>query len=77
VVGNGSAACYAEREVCFGGIFQSTKFYRREKLVPGDVIAGPAMVTEYTAATLLPPGSLARVDTLGNLIIDAGEEARP
>jgi N-methylhydantoinase B len=32
------------------------------------------MITEYTAATLLPPGCAARVDGLGNLVIDVGEE---
>jgi len=36
---------------------------------------GPAMITEYTAATLLPPGCLARVDGLGNLAIDVGQSA--
>jgi N-methylhydantoinase A len=75
--GDGGTACYAEREVYFDGDFLATKFYRREKLAPGDAIAGPAMVTEYTAATLLPPGCLANADALGNLIIDVGEEARP
>ena len=33
------------------------------------------MITEYTAATLLPPGCAARVDELGNLVIDVGDEA--
>jgi N-methylhydantoinase A len=33
------------------------------------------MITEYTAATLLPPECAARVDGFGNLIIDVGEEA--
>jgi N-methylhydantoinase A len=75
--GNGNAALYAERDVYFHGSFRPSRFYRREKLSPGDVISGPAMVTEYTAATLLPPGCIARVDALGNLVIDAGEEERP
>jgi N-methylhydantoinase A len=75
--GSGSAACYAERDVYFDGIFRTTKFYRREQLVPGDCFAGPAMVTEYTAATLLPPGIVAHLDALGNLVIDSGEEAQP
>jgi hypothetical protein len=33
------------------------------------------MVTEYTAATVLPPGSVARVDGFGNLAIAVDEEA--
>ena len=31
------------------------------------------MITEYTAATLLPPGASALVDGFGNLVIDVGE----
>jgi hypothetical protein len=33
------------------------------------------MITEYTAATLVPPGCAARVDGLGNLVIEIGEGA--
>jgi N-methylhydantoinase A len=73
VTGDGSAACYAERPVYFGGSWKPTRFYRREKLAPGEAFAGPAMVTEYTAATLVLPGCAARVDELGNLVIDVGE----
>ncbi len=73
VAGDGSAGCYAEREVYFEGGVRPTRFYRRELLAPGDAIAGPAMVTEYTAATLVLPGCTARVDGLGNLVIDVGE----
>jgi hypothetical protein len=34
------------------------------------------MITEYTAATLLPPGASALVDGFGNLVIDVGGEVR-
>ena len=64
-----------QREVWFEGGFRPTRFYKRELLQPGDEIVGPAMITEYTAATLLPPGCLARVDGLGNLVIDVGQSA--
>ena len=72
--GDGSAACTAEREIWFEGGWRPTRVYKRDLLRPGDGIAGPAMITEYTAATLLPPGCVARVDELGNLVIDIGEE---
>jgi len=75
VEGDGSTAISAERDVWFEGGWRPTRFYKRELLTPGDVIAGPAMITEYTAATLLPPGCVARVDGLSNLVIDIGEEA--
>ncbi len=74
VLGDGASARYAEREVWFDGGLRKTRFYRREKLVPGDVIAGPAMITEYTSATLVPPGATARVDALANIVIDVGRE---
>jgi N-methylhydantoinase A len=75
VAGDGSGPCSAEREVWFEGGWRPTRFYKRDLLRPGDAIAGPAMITEYTAATLVPPGCAARVDGLGNLVIDLGEEA--
>jgi N-methylhydantoinase A len=72
---DGRAALYAERNVYFNGAFSPTRFYRRENLAPGDTIEGPAMITEYTAATLIPTACTARVDALGNLVIDVQEEA--
>ena len=73
VAGDGSAALSAERDVWFEGGWRAARFYKRELLQPGDAIAGPAMITEYTAATLVLPGCAARVDGLGNLVIDLGE----
>jgi N-methylhydantoinase A len=75
VAGDGSAARYAEREVWFEGGWRPTQIYKRELLRPGDAIAGPAMITEYTAATLVLPGCAARVGGPGNLVIDVGAEA--
>jgi N-methylhydantoinase A len=76
VPGDGSCANYAEQPVFFNGRFLSTRFYRREQLVPGDAINGPAMITEYTAATVVSPGCTAEVDGFENLIISIGEEGR-
>jgi N-methylhydantoinase A len=74
VAGDGSAALTAERSVWFEGGWRATRFYKREILRPGDAVAGPAMITEYTAATLVLPGATARVDGLGNLVIDIAED---
>ena len=76
VPGDGSAARYAEREVFFDDSFLPTRLYRRNLLVPGDVIPGPAMITEYTAATVLPPGCTAEVDGFENLILALTERER-
>jgi N-methylhydantoinase A len=75
VVGDESAAYTAERKIWFEGGWRPTRIYKRELLRPGDAIAGPAMITEYTAATLVTPGCVARVDGLANLVIDLGEDA--
>jgi len=74
VPGDGISACYAERAVFFDGSFLPTRLYRRHQLVPGDIIPGPAMITEYTSATVVPPGCTVNVDGFRNLIVSIGEE---
>ena len=76
IPGDGRAAFYAERGIFFDGRFCSSRFYRRDALGPGDTIVGPAMITEYTSATALPPGCTARVDGFGNLVIAIHDEAQ-
>jgi len=73
--GDGHEACYAERQVFFEGRRFQSKIYDREALIPGAVIHGPAMITEYTAATVLPPGCHAQVDGFSNIVITIAEEA--
>jgi N-methylhydantoinase A len=68
--GDGSHALTGRRLVYFDGSFQETRVYDRELLRPGDTFAGPAIVSEYSSATILPPGDVLRVDGLGNLIIE-------
>ena len=74
VPGDGMAACYARRDIYFDGGFVPSLLYRREHLKPGDTIPGPAMITEYTSATLLPPECRATVDAFANLVITVGDE---
>jgi N-methylhydantoinase A len=74
--GNGRAACYAERALWVAGNFHTARLYRREDLAPGDVIEGPAMITEYTAATVVPPHCIAQVDGFGNLVIAIAKQSR-
>jgi N-methylhydantoinase A len=54
--------------------------YRREEVAAGSRLRAPCLVTEYSATTLIPAGCHARVDSLGNIIIDVGNNgavARP
>ncbi len=64
-----SQALIGTRNVYFDGGFQETHVYDRELLRPGDTFAGPAIVSEYSSATVLPFGDVLRVDGLGNLVI--------
>jgi N-methylhydantoinase A len=68
--GDGSHALIGTRDVYFDGSFQETRLYDRELLRPGDTFAGPAIVSEYSSATILPVGDVLRVDGLGNLVIE-------
>ncbi len=68
--GDGSHALVGTRPVYFNGSFQETRIYNRDLLRPGDTFAGPAIVSEYSSATILPPGDVLRVDGLGNLVIE-------
>jgi N-methylhydantoinase A len=48
--------------------------WRREALRIGCEIAGPAIVEEYSATTVLLPGDTARVGALGEIVIKCGAE---
>ena len=38
-------------------------------------MAGPAVISEETATTVVPPGARAAVDAIGTLVVSAEEEA--
>ena len=64
-----SKAFTLQNPVIFEGQALPTDFYRREALRPGNQIAGPAIVTEFSATTVIPPNFSAVVDAYQNLII--------
>ncbi len=68
--GDGHQAFVATRPVYFDGKFVDTRIYNRDLLNPGDTFPGPAIISEYTSATVLPPGDTLRVDSLRNLVIE-------
>jgi N-methylhydantoinase A len=57
------------RAVVFDGASRDCPVFERARLAPGDGIAGPAVVEEYGATTVLFPGQRVEVDRLGNMII--------
>jgi N-methylhydantoinase A len=65
-----AAAILSRSRVLFAGRKCSTAVYDRAKLKAGNRVAGPAIVTEYSATTVIPPSWLSRVDPYGNLILE-------
>lgn len=61
------------RDVIYHGQAVPTKFYRRDRLPTGIALAGPHVIEEETATTVVPPGWISRVDALGNIIITRKE----
>jgi N-methylhydantoinase A len=55
--------------VVFDGKKLTTAIHSRQALKPGRIYSGPAIVTEYGATTVIPPGKRFRVDGGENLIV--------
>ena len=53
---------------------QDAVIYDRSKLRQGDVIPGPAIITEMDSTTLVESGCVATVDAVGNILINPGQE---
>ncbi|WP_263381425.1 hydantoinase/oxoprolinase family protein [Granulicella arctica] len=68
--GNGTQAILKTRSIHFANAWQKSNVYARDLLIPGDIFSGPALITEYSSTTVLPPSCLARVDEYANLIIE-------
>ncbi len=70
------AAVKGERRVHFeGGRAVATVLYERDRLPPGARFTGPAIVEQFDATTVVPPGWTGAVDAFGNLIL-AGKGRR-
>ncbi|RKU12743.1 5-oxoprolinase [Candidatus Poribacteria bacterium] len=67
-----SNARISQNSVIFDGEVYPTVFYQRESLRPGNRIEGPAIITEFSATTVVPPNFFAVVDVSGNLILQQG-----
>ncbi|WP_263415440.1 hydantoinase/oxoprolinase family protein [Terriglobus albidus] len=70
IPGNGSQAVLKTRPIYFNGTWRESNVYQREQLKPGDRFAGPALIAEYSATTVVPPGCIVEVDAFGNLVIE-------
>ena len=60
------------RKAWFDGAFVETPVYDRYAAAPGTAFAGPAIVEEQEATSVIPPGCSVEVDAQGNLRIAIG-----
>ena len=61
--------------VHFGGKRHKTRIIPRASIRAGKRFHGPAIITEYSATTVVPPGLSFRKDQAGNLLIEIGLRA--
>ncbi len=67
---NPEGAVVDKSNVLFSARKYLTKIYDRGKLQAGNRVSGPAIVTEYSATTAIPPPWTGHVDSYGNLILE-------
>jgi N-methylhydantoinase A len=70
-------ALAGRRKVYFGASegWIDTPIYERARLGASMAIAGPAVIEEMSSTVVLAPGQSARVDRIGNLVIDVAPAA--
>jgi N-methylhydantoinase A len=62
-------AVIARRRVYFSAKPCDTLVFTRERLQPGNRLRGPAIISEYSATTVVPPGWQADVDRFENMVM--------
>jgi N-methylhydantoinase A len=65
-----SPRAFAKTTVIFDGKKMAAPVYARDELAGGRKLRGPAIVTEYSATTVVPPGKRFWIDRTGNLVIE-------
>ncbi|MEE1876957.1 hydantoinase/oxoprolinase family protein [Altererythrobacter litoralis] len=71
--GDPSAAKIRDHTLWMDGKEQAAVIYDRSRLRQGDVIPGPAIITEMDSTTLVESGCVATVDKVGNILINPQE----
>ena len=69
------AALKGTRQAWFGEGFVDTPVYDRYALTPGSTVAGPAIIEEREATTIIAPGDHLTVDNTGTLRIQIAVQA--
>jgi len=65
----GGARPVGSRQVHLDGLMQALPVYRRDALLEGDMVDGPAIVEEASSCVIFKSGQRASVDATGNLNI--------
>ena len=73
--GDPSAAKIRDHTLWMDGKEQAAVIYDRARLRQGDIIPGPAIVTEMDSTTLIETGCVATVDASGNILTNPVEGA--
>jgi len=66
-------AFLGRREVVFAGKAHDAAIVDRDRLQPGNVLQGPAVLVEYSSTTCVPPYASLKVDGYGNVIMSIDE----
>jgi N-methylhydantoinase A len=69
---SGRVAVAERGPVIFAGKTLATPVYERSQIPLRKVLKGPAVITEYSATTAIPPGKKFWVDKAENLVINVG-----
>lgn len=64
-----SSSSTVEAAVFFDGKKRNAKIYARDELRAAGRYCGPAIITEYSATTVIPPRATFRVDRASNLVV--------
>jgi N-methylhydantoinase A len=64
-----AAAVKGKRTISLNGAAIDATLYERDRLDIGATVAGPAIVEQFDATTLIPPNWSGRVDGYGNLVV--------
>ncbi|MEM7423799.1 MAG: hydantoinase/oxoprolinase family protein [Pseudomonadota bacterium] len=67
--GDPSASVVEQTTIFYEGKDHAAKIHDRSALRAGDRVLGPAVVTEMDSTSLILPGHVGEVDTLGNILI--------
>jgi N-methylhydantoinase A len=65
-------AIKGERSMSIKGVMVTATLHERDQLDIGALVAGPSIVEQFDATTVIPPGWNGRVDAYRNLILERG-----